>query len=181
MARLFAQPQQNYNWKTEQPSLRIYRYWLEWKSDNYGIKETSSIQTSRQEKTWNRLVPHPHVVDKNLGWTSWERGVQAPHLPSQPRVPVPGRWILTTSGCKNLQGLSWWKKLLEPQAVPLKEPLHWLTYSDSLPLGSGYGVVAWGAPVACRGRLRCLASRQAEASVPFLGPLPTGPTDYRGI
>ena len=39
-----------------------------------------------------------------------------------PRVLAPGRHIPTTSGCKNHQGLSRWKKLLAPQAVPLKAP-----------------------------------------------------------
>ena len=30
-------------------------------------------------ETWNRLVPHPRVVDKNLGVTSWEQGVLTPY------------------------------------------------------------------------------------------------------
>ena len=40
---------------------------------------------------WNRLVPYPHLVDKNLRGISWEQGVPAQHQAPQPRVPVPGR------------------------------------------------------------------------------------------
>ena len=32
----------------EQPSLRTNRNQVDWKSDNYGIKETASIQTSKR-------------------------------------------------------------------------------------------------------------------------------------
>ena len=39
----------------------------------------------------NRLVPHPCVVDKNLGGISQERGGPIPHQAPQPRIPVPGR------------------------------------------------------------------------------------------
>ena len=39
-------------------------------------------------------------------------------------------------------GLSQWKKLLDPQAVPLEEPTHGLTFSDSLPLSSSTRVAA---------------------------------------
>ena len=114
-------------------------------------------------------------MDRYSGVVSQEWGVPAPHQGSQLKVPVPGRQVPTTSECKNQWGLSRWKKLLESQAVPLKEPTHILTYSASLPQGPGTEVVAWGAPVVCRGRLRCLASRQAEAIVPFLGPPPQSP------
>ena len=47
MARLFTQPHQNYNYNIKQPPLRIIRNRVEWKSDNYGIKETTSTQTER--------------------------------------------------------------------------------------------------------------------------------------
>ena len=57
------------------------------------------------------------------------------HTDPRPRVPVPGRQVPTTSGCKNQWGLSWWKKILEPQAVPLKEPTQEIM-SGSLPLSS---------------------------------------------
>ena len=39
----------------------------------------------------NGLVPHPRVLDKNLGGISREQGVTALYQPPQPRVPVPGR------------------------------------------------------------------------------------------
>ena len=49
MAHLFTQPHQNYNKKNiEQPSLRTIRYKVEWNSDIYGIKETTSIQIGRR-------------------------------------------------------------------------------------------------------------------------------------
>ena len=37
-------------------------------------------------ETWNGLVPHPHVVDKNTGGISQERGVLDPHQGPQPKV-----------------------------------------------------------------------------------------------
>ena len=40
---------------------------------------------------WKGTVPHPGVVDKNLGGISQGQGVPAPHQALQPRVPVPGR------------------------------------------------------------------------------------------
>ena len=66
---------------------------------------------------------------------------------SQPHAasPSPGfqcEEVPITSGCKNQWGLSQWKKQLEPQAVPLKEPTRGLTYSDSLALGFSTGVEA---------------------------------------
>ena len=129
-------------------------------------------------KMWNGLVPHLQEVDKNPGGISWEQGVPAPHQSPQPRVAAPGTQLPTTSGCKNKWDLSQWEKLLEPQAVPLNGPTHGLTYSDSLPLSCSNGVAAWGAPEASWERLRCLASRRAEAIVPFLGFSPTEPADW---
>ena len=79
----------------------------------------------------NRLAPHPRVVDNNSGGISPERGVPAPH-----QAPSPGSRARKISPhnfwMQNQQGLSQWKKLLEPKADPLKEPTHGLTYSDSL-------------------------------------------------
>ena len=90
----------------------------------------------------NGLVTHPCVIDKNLGGISWEQGV-----PAHTRLPSPGFQCQedkspTISSCKNQQGLSWWKKLLELQAVLLEERTNRLTYSDSLPLSSSTGVAA---------------------------------------
>ena len=91
---------------------------------------------------WNRPVPHPCVVDKNLGGVAQEQGVQ-PHT----RPPVHGSsvrkirpnnlWLQ-----KKQQRLSQWKKLLEPQAVSLKEPTHGLTYTDSLSLSYSTRIAA---------------------------------------
>ena len=61
------------------------------KSDNYGIKETTSSQTGRRDADAKWAGPTPHVVDKNSGGIFWEQGVLAPHQAPQSRVPVPGR------------------------------------------------------------------------------------------
>ena len=57
MARLFAQPHQNYNYNTEPPPLGNVR--VEWKSDNYRIEETTSNQTGRwnTDMEWTGLTP----------------------------------------------------------------------------------------------------------------------------
>ena len=47
-AYFLTQPHQNYNQNTEQPSLRTVRDGAGRKSDNYGIKENTSIQTGRR-------------------------------------------------------------------------------------------------------------------------------------
>ena len=74
----------------EQPSLRNIGNRVEWKSDNYGIKPHPSRLVGGTEM-WNRLVPHPHVMDKNLGGISSEQGVPDPHQAPLPRVPVTER------------------------------------------------------------------------------------------
>ena len=45
---------------------------VEWKSDNYGIKENTSIQTGRRGRDLEGLAPYPHVVAKMSGGISWE-------------------------------------------------------------------------------------------------------------
>ena len=122
--------------KYKQPSLRTVRNLVEWKSDNYRIKGTTSIQTRSRGTDMEGLVRHPCVVDKNLGGISQKQGVLVPHQRPHPRAPVPRRYILKTSGCKNQQRLNLWKNFLEHQAVPLKEPTHKITCSDSLLLSS---------------------------------------------
>ena len=57
MVHLFAQPHQNYNYNIEQPSLRTIRNRVEWKSDNYRIKETTSIQTGRKGRDMEQAGP----------------------------------------------------------------------------------------------------------------------------
>ena len=105
---------------------------------------------------WGRLVPHPHVADKN-----WEGylGYGDPPLRSkgsQPhtRTPSPGfqcqKEMSPTPGCKNQRGL--W--LSETQAVPLKGPMNRLTQT----LSSSAGAAAQTAPGIYRGELNCLTS-----------------------
>ena len=82
-ACLLAQPHQNHNYITEPPSLRTVRNRVEWKSDNYGIKEPTSIQTGRRGRDVEWAGPS--------GGISQEQRVPVPHKAPQPRVPVPGR------------------------------------------------------------------------------------------
>ena len=56
-AHLFTQPHQNYNQNIEQSSLRAIRNQVEWKYDNYGIKETTSIQTGTRGRDAKRAGP----------------------------------------------------------------------------------------------------------------------------
>ena len=120
---------------------------------------------------WNGLVPHPCVVDKNLRGISQEES--HPHV----RPPSPGlryqedkspQLLATKTRGDWVGGRDCWSPnqflLMNPHA---DSPIQ--THSLEAPV---MGVVAWGAPVACRGRLRCLASRRVEAIVPFLGPSP---------
>ena len=69
------------------------------------------------------------VFSQTARWA--EAGVPflSPWTPTEPE-----NW--QASAIKKQWGLSWGKKLLETQAVPLKEPTYGLTYSDSLPLSS---------------------------------------------
>ena len=48
VAHLLAQPHQIYNWNVEQPSFGTITNRVEWKSDNYKIKEITFIQTGRR-------------------------------------------------------------------------------------------------------------------------------------
>ena len=91
------------------------------------LKKSHLSRLVGEAETQNGLVPHPHVVDKDSRGVSWEQGVPDPYHAPQPRVPVPGRLVPITSGCKNQQGLCQLKKLMESQAVPLKEATHGLT------------------------------------------------------
>ena len=73
-------------------------------------------------ETWNGLVPHSHVMDKNwegyLGSRSLpeEPGVPVPHQVPHPRAPVLGREVPITSGCKNQRGL--WLSEMEGNCIP---------------------------------------------------------------
>ena len=77
--------------------------------------------------------------------------------------PIPGP-IAQGSSARKISPYNFWlqkpegidlEKLLEPQAVPLKEPTHRLTYSDSLPELQHQG----NSLKSTREKLRCLASR----------------------
>ena len=70
MAHLFAQPHDNYNLNVEQPSLRTIKNQVEWKYDNYRIKEITSIETGRRGTDEEWAVLHTCVVGKNLGGIS---------------------------------------------------------------------------------------------------------------
>ena len=89
------------------------------KSDNYRIKDAASIQDGRRgADTEQAGRSHTHV-DKNLG------GRSPRPTPGPPAQVASARKISAhTSGCKNQWGLNQEKKLLEPQAVPLKQSTH---------------------------------------------------------
>ena len=89
-----------------------------------------------------------------MGWSQihmWRVKIQEVYVESeepQPHTRPPSPGFLCqeisphNSGCKNQQGVNCWKKLLEPQAFPLKKPTHELTYLESLPLSSRTKVAA---------------------------------------
>ena len=143
---------------------------------------------------WNGLVQHRHVVDKNLGGVSHEQGVPAPHQNPQPRVPVTGRQVLITSGCKKQQGLSQTsrEKLLESQAVPLKEltqthllrliPCELQYQGSSLKVTSGIQRETKVSDIKVRaGGQLFLPTKGQQKHCPFLNPSPTEPQSDRWV
>ena len=64
MAHLLTQPHQNYNYTIEQPSLRTNRSRVEWKSDNYRIKEVTGTQTGRKGPDTEWAGPTPTWINK---------------------------------------------------------------------------------------------------------------------
>ena len=72
MAHLFLQPHQNYNENTEQPSLRNVRNRGKWKSDNYSIKEVTSIQTGRRGTDREQADPTPTGIKIMEGYLGSE-------------------------------------------------------------------------------------------------------------
>ena len=108
----------------------------------------------------NGLVPYPHVVDKHLGGVSWEWGAPAPHQAPSPGFQCQEDLVPITAGYKHQQGLIQWKKLLESQAVPLKEPPHGLTQIHSLWALCITRVAAWMVWVTYGEELKCLVSRE---------------------
>ena len=76
-------------------------------------------------ETQNRLVSYSHVVDKNSEGISQEQGVPAPHQDPQPRVPVPGREVPTTSGWGKKKKKKRWSRernFWSPKQFLLKNP-----------------------------------------------------------
>ena len=73
--------------------------WIEWKSDNYGIEETTSIQTGRRGKDAERGWAHTHV-DKNPGGMSQEQVPQ----------PTPGPPAQDSSARKMIPSNFWMQK-----------------------------------------------------------------------
>ena len=84
MARLFAQPHQNYNQNMEQPSLKPSETKLNGSLTTTKLKKPHPPRRAGGAQTLNGLVPHLCVLDKNSGGTSWEQGVPAPHQALQP-------------------------------------------------------------------------------------------------
>ena len=129
--------------------------------------------------SWEQGVPAsnqaltPRILVRKIrptisGYKNQEGYLKREECKSQPRTQSPGFQCqeISPHNFKQKQvGMSQWKKLLESQAVPLKEPTHGLTYLDSLPLSSSTRVTPGGTPVAYGEKLKCLASRRAEGII----------------
>ena len=120
-------------------------------------------------ETQNRLVSHPYVVDENSEGISQEQGVPASVQGSSARKISPPQLLAAKISEHWVSGRNFWN----PKQFLFKEPTHRLIYSDSLCLSSSTRIAAWKAPLAYGEKLGCLASRWAEAIVPFLNPTPT--------
>ena len=140
MACLFAQPHQNYNYNIEQPPLRNVRGHSEWKSDNYGISETTSTQNGRKDVDIEWAGPTPTWIKFGrviLGTRSLRPTAGPPAQDSSARKISPHNFWL-----QKLVRIDSVEKLLESQTDPLKELMHRLTYSDTRPLSSSTVVAA---------------------------------------
>ena len=82
-----------------------------------GIKVNGSLTITELKKPHpSRLVGGAQMWNRlkiQEGCLRSEEGVPAPHQGPQPRVPVLGSQVPTTSGCENHWGLSQQRKLLE--------------------------------------------------------------------
>ena len=131
-ARLLTQPHQSYNWNREQPSLRTVRNRVEWKSDNYRVKETTSIETGRRgaDTEWADLSPM-------CGGWKFGRVISGE---SRPR-PTPGP-PAQGSSARKISPLNFWLQkpvdielVKETTGAPSSSSLktHTQNYSDSVP------------------------------------------------
>ena len=178
MASLFTKLHQNYNYNIEQLSLRTIRNWVEWKSENYKIKLNRNLTTTELKKPYpsrqvggtqasNRLVPHPHVVDKISKGISQEWEDPAPHQGSSARKLSPQNfWLQKPVGTELVE---------ETARAPSNSShrTHTQIYSDSLALCSSTRVTTWEASVAYKEKQKYSASRWAETIATFLNPPPT--------
>ena len=96
-----------------------------------------------------QAVPHSIKIGIKIGRDTLGVRIPAPGQTSQPRVPVPGRYIPITSGCENQWDLGWQKKLQDSQEAPLKGPAVDLGLKQThSPLELGRRATAGRAPVA---------------------------------
>ena len=103
----------------EQPSLRTIRNQAEWKSYNYGIKETTSIGLVGGVEMCNRLVPYPRLVDKNLGGISVARSPRPVPGPPDQYQEDSSPQLLATKTCGDwVTGRNCW----DPMQFLLKNP-----------------------------------------------------------
>ena len=95
------------------------------------LKKPHPSRLVGEAEAWNGLALHPHLVDK-----IWEGCLGSEE--SQPHTRAPGPWFQCQEDkspkllAAKTKGLSEWKKLLESQAVPLKESTHGITQTHSL-------------------------------------------------
>ena len=83
--------------KYRKPSLRTIRNRVEWKSDNYKIKETTSIETGRRGADMDWGGPTSTCREQKFGRDiSGARGPN-PKSDCQSKVPMPGKLVPTTS------------------------------------------------------------------------------------
>ena len=99
------------------------------KSHSFGqLGEADSQRRAerRGDAVWHgvaeQAVPHSIKIGIKIGRDTLGVRIPAPGQTSQPRVPVPGRYIPITSGCENQWELGRQKKLQDSQQTPLKGP-----------------------------------------------------------
>ena len=162
MACLFTQPHQNYNESINhqnnhhsEPS----EIDLNWRLTTMEFKKPHSLRLVGGAKTWNRLVSHPRVVDKNLGGISWEWGVpateQAPSPGFQGQEGKSSQLLAAKTNGECVGG----RNCLSPKPVLLKNPhidsptqthslwaleLGWQLEGHQWHTGRGWSVWHWG-------------------------------------